>query len=305
VGAAVIGLGLLGAGIAEADAGGHPSSLAGATLAAKTVAAHPIHSAPAVLAASRPAPGAGARGPGARFGHPGFPGPGFPGGGFPGGGFPGGGVVGTVASVTGSDFTVTVTLPSTSSTTKSTTVNVVTSSATTFEAESASTLAAVAPGDTVVVRGTRTSSGGLTASQITVLPASASALAPGAGGWGGVEGTVSTVTSGSLTLKTASGSLTVTTPASTKVDTVTTATSASVAVGDQVIVDGSRPASPSSSSGTTRSVNASRVLLAPAGTTLGDPGGPGRRGPAVFGGGPQGWHGDPGGQRRWTPPSAR
>jgi len=288
LGAAVIGLGLLGAGIVEANAGGHPSALAGATLTAKTTAARTT--AARVLAADPkyPGPAAGARGPRGGFGHPGFPG----------GGFAGGGVVGTVASVSGSDFTVTVTFPSTSTTTKSTTVKVATSSSTTFEVESASTLSAVAPGDTVVVSGTRTSSGGVTASQITVLPTSAASQTPGAGGWGALEGTVSTVTSGSLTLKTASGSVTVTTPTSTKVDTVATATAASLAVGDQVIVEASRPAqptSPTSGSGIARSVAASRVLLAPAGTTLADPAGPGGfgAGPGGFGAGHGGFGAGP------------
>ena len=304
LGAAVIGLGLLGAAVVEANAGAAPSTVAGATLTAKTVAADARYPTVAALAASRPAPRAGARSPGAASAHPGFPGHGFAGGGFPGGGFPdgglpgggfpGGGVVGTVASVNGSEFTVTVTLPATSSTTKSTTVNVVTSSTTTFEVESTSSLSAVAPGDTVVVRGTRSGSGALTASQITILPASS---ASGAGGWGPLEGTVSTVTAGSLTIKTASGSVTVATPASTKVDTITTATASSLADGDQVIVAGARPASPSSGSATTRSINASRVLLATAGTTLSDPAGPGH--PGGFGAGP-GFSGGAGGPGHWT-----
>jgi len=198
-----------------------------------------------------------------------------------------GGVAGTVTSISGADFTVTVPArrsASAGSATAARTLTVDTTGSTTFTQVTASSVAAITPGETIAARGagpsgaptsgSTSSPTSLAASRITIEPATTSSRHPRRG----VYGTVVTNSDGTLTVLTASGTTdTVTTTPSTMVDQVTPATLTDVAVGDEVAVRGA------SGDESTATVTAQRVQLLPPGTKLGSSGGSPGAGSRGFG----------------------
>jgi len=174
---------------------------------------------------------------------------------------------------------------------------IVVSPSTTYTEEAPGTVSQIAMGDNVFARGTRSSSGDLAATQITVGPASTGSTPPATpAGFGGkgpfVIGTVATLGSdGSFTVGTGSAAQRVTTGSGTTVSVITSSSLGEMANGDVAWVAGTAPTAASATA--TPTIDATNVFFGPAGTMPGLPGGAGP-GPRGAGPGPGGWSGGSG-----------